>query len=135
MGTGLSRVIDPGWVTGTKRKGRGNPAPPVLAGGLGLAVPSEAATAVEPPEAAAMEAASEAAGVGETYTMVEATAHARAEAVVAAVEAISTIGQIAVIVVIGIGVLVGTAVGSVGYCTVWTGVFLRGSRLPGKCRH
>ena len=77
-------------------------------------MPSEAATAVEPPEAAAMEAASEAAGVGETYTMVEATAHAMAEAVVAVVEAISTImlGQIAVAVV---GVVVSTAVGRVGH--------------------
>ena len=74
-------------------------------------------------------AASKAAGVGETYAMVEATAHAMAEAVVAVVEAtahamaeavvavveaISTImlGQIAVAVV---GVVVSTAVGRVGH--------------------
>jgi hypothetical protein len=56
----------------------------------------------------------EAAGVGETYTMVEATAHAMAEAVVAVVEAISTIiiGQIAVAVV---GVVVSTAPARVGH--------------------
>jgi hypothetical protein len=63
-------------------------------GSLGLAVPSAS-------EASAMEAAghavTEAAGVGETYTMIEAVTHPMAETVVAAVrDIISTIGQIAV---------------------------------------
>ena len=39
-GNGIIRVTDPGRVTGTKRKGRGNPALPVSAGSLGLAVPT-----------------------------------------------------------------------------------------------
>ena len=61
-------------------------------------------------EASAMEAA----GVGETYTMVEATTHAMGEAVVAAVrDIISTIGQIAVGEV-GVAV-VGTTVARVGH--------------------
>jgi hypothetical protein len=69
----------------------------------GLAVPTT-------PEAAAVEAA----GVGETYTMVEATTHAMGEAVVAAVrDIISTIGQIAVGEV-GVAV-VGTTVARVGH--------------------
>jgi len=69
----------------------------------GLAVPTT-------PEAAAVEAA----GVGETYTMVEATTHAVAEAVAAAMrDIISTIGQIAVGEV-GIAV-VGTTVARVGH--------------------
>ena len=155
METELSRVIDPGRVTGAQRKGRGNSALSVSARSLGLAVSAtpEAASMKATPEAAsmkaaAMEAAPEtspmeaspmeatamkgAAGVGETYSMVETAIHAMAEAV-AAVPAISTIGHIAV--VIGIGGKVGTLVGRVGQCTVLTGVLLRGSRLPGKCRH
>ena len=68
------------------------------------------------------------------YAVVEAT-HAMAETVVAAVKAISSIGEIVVVLVIGMGGVVGTAVGSVVHCTVWTGVFLCGSRLPGKGRH
>jgi hypothetical protein len=46
---------------------------------------------------AAGHAVTEAAGVGETYTMIEAVTHPMAETVVAAVrDIISTIGQIAV---------------------------------------
>ena len=73
-----------------KRKGPGRTRPSQFQHEiLGLAVPT--------PEAAAMGAAPEAAGMGETYIMIEATTHAMAEAVVAPVrDIISTIGQPAV---------------------------------------
>jgi hypothetical protein len=79
---------------------------------LGLAVPTT-------PKAAAMEAAGYAVakttGVGETYTVIEAAAHAMADAVVAAArDIISTIGQPAVGEA-GVAVVGGTAPARVGH--------------------